>query len=293
MVIRCKQINGLLCTSGFAQADGSFSATKSYSTKAGVPLSPVKKYENPDLDKSLVIKENRGKSGIYRWTNLVNGKSYVGSSINLGLRFTNYYNYSFLIKVNMVIYKALLKHGYSNFSLEILEYCEASEVIRREQYYLELLKPEYNVLKIAGSSLGYKHSEKTIAKLKAYVFSPEHKSKLWTPEHRANHLEALKILNSSEEHKKRASERMKILNLNQREKTIERLLELNRLKGHRVEVLDTLTNETSVYSSIREAARSMGVDPSSIQKVLKPLQQEEVSRLIRKRYTVKKIANKS
>jgi group I intron endonuclease len=188
----------------------------------------------------------------------------------------------------MVIYKALLKYGYSNFSLEILEYCKKSEVIRREQYYLELLKPEYNVLKIAGSSLGYKHSENTLAKLKARVFSSEHKSKLWTPEHRANHLEALEILNSSEEQKKRASERMKILNLNQREKTIERLLELNKLKGHRVEVLDTLTNETSVYSSIREAARSMSVDPSSIQKVLKPLQQEEVSRLIRKRYTVKK-----
>jgi len=83
---------------------------------------------------------------------------------------------------------------------------------------------------------------------------------------------------------------MKILNLNQIEKTRERLLELNKLKGHRVEVLDTLTNETSVYSSIREAARSISVDPSSLQKVLKPLQQEEVSRLIRKRYAAKKIA---
>jgi len=105
----------------------------------------------------------------------------------------------------MVIYKALLKYGYSNFSLEILEFCEASETISREQYYLELLKPDYNVLKTAGSSLGYKHSEDTLAKLKARVFSPEHKSKLWTPEHRANHLEALKIINSSEEQKKRAS----------------------------------------------------------------------------------------
>ena len=59
----------------------------------------------------------------------------------------------------MVITKALLKYGYSVFSLEILEYCEALEAISREQYYPDLLKPEYNVLKIAGSPLGYKHPE--------------------------------------------------------------------------------------------------------------------------------------
>ena len=32
-------------------------------------------------------------------------------------------------------------------------------VIEREQYYLDLLCPEYNILKIAGSSAGHKHSD--------------------------------------------------------------------------------------------------------------------------------------
>jgi group I intron endonuclease len=56
----------------------------------------------------------------------------------------------------MAIYKSLVKHGYSNFTLEILEYCEPENAIKREQYYLDLLKPEYNILKVAkrGSSLG-------------------------------------------------------------------------------------------------------------------------------------------
>ena len=36
----------------------------------------------------------------------------------------------------------------------------------REQYYLDCLKPEYNILKIAGSSLGFKHSEETKVKIK-------------------------------------------------------------------------------------------------------------------------------
>lgn len=52
----------------------------------------------------------------------------------------------------MIICAALLKHGYSNFSLEILEFCKKEDTITRENYYyLKLLKPEYNIVQIAGS----------------------------------------------------------------------------------------------------------------------------------------------
>lgn len=45
-------------------------------------------------------------------------------------------------------------------NLEILEYCEQGvDPVRREQYYFGFLKPEDNILEIAGSSLGFKHSE--------------------------------------------------------------------------------------------------------------------------------------
>jgi group I intron endonuclease len=54
-----------------------------------------------------------------------------------------------------------LKYGYSRFKLEVLEYCVKSNLIKREQHYISLLKPEYNVLTIAGSNLGFKHSEAT------------------------------------------------------------------------------------------------------------------------------------
>ena len=59
--------------------------------------------------------------------------------------------------------RSLLKYGYSNFNLEILEYCEPSDVLLREQQYIDLLKPEYNILKLAGSSLGFKHNEKSLS----------------------------------------------------------------------------------------------------------------------------------
>jgi group I intron endonuclease len=54
-----------------------------------------------------------------------------------------------------------LKYGYSNFSLDILEYCKEEDVLLREQYYLDLLQPEYNILKKADSSFGFQHTEET------------------------------------------------------------------------------------------------------------------------------------
>jgi group I intron endonuclease len=50
--------------------------------------------------------------------------------------------------------------------LEILEHCSKEEVTLREQFYLDTLKPTYNILKLAGSSLGFKHYYSTIVQIK-------------------------------------------------------------------------------------------------------------------------------
>jgi len=50
----------------------------------------------------------------------------------------------------MTICKALLKHEHSQFSFAILEYCDANSRIERENFYINLLKPIYNVLNVAG-----------------------------------------------------------------------------------------------------------------------------------------------
>ena len=52
--------------------------------KNDTKIIPVVTYSNIDIDKSKVYKDNKGKSGIYRWNNKITHKSYVGSSINLG-----------------------------------------------------------------------------------------------------------------------------------------------------------------------------------------------------------------
>jgi group I intron endonuclease len=68
------------------------------------------------------------------------------------------------------ILRSLIKNGHSSFSLEILEYCEPENAVSREQYYLDLLKPEYNICDIAGSILGFIHTEESIEKIRAYGF---------------------------------------------------------------------------------------------------------------------------
>ena len=98
--------------------------------------------------------ENKDKIGIYRWVNRINNESYIGSSINIRNRLRKYYCKNYL-KSKLLIYKsriyaALLEYDYSNFNLEILEYCDKNCKTDREQYYLDLLEPEYNISKTAG-----------------------------------------------------------------------------------------------------------------------------------------------
>jgi group I intron endonuclease len=86
----------------------------------------------------------------------------VGSGKDLAKRLAIYYKKSELIKYPRHIHRALLKYGYANFRLEILEYCN-NDLIKKEQYYIDLLKPDYNILKKAYSLAGFKHSKESKA----------------------------------------------------------------------------------------------------------------------------------
>lgn len=215
-------------------------STSSSNLYSSPDLKPIMSYLNADENKEEIVKENKGKSGIYRWTNLSTGSMYVGSSINLYNRLRSYYDYSSLTKKNMIIHKAILKYGYSKFKLDILEYCAPEDCIKREQYYIDLLKPKYNILKIAGSSLGHKHTEETLAKFKERKFTDAHLENL-----RAH----LTQLNKSE---------------SQRLASKERMLNLNKAKGIEVEVTDIRTNEVTVYNSLRDTAKALNTDLKAI-----------------------------
>lgn len=78
--------------------------------------------------------------GIYKLTNKLNGKSYIGQAIDIRKRWRehkcaslNPNNKDF----NMVIHKAIRKYGIENFNLEIIEECEQSELNDKEIYWID------------------------------------------------------------------------------------------------------------------------------------------------------------
>jgi hypothetical protein len=120
---------------------------------------PAKVYLNSAKSKNLIYNKNCSKSGVYLWYNNINGKYYVGSSINLKHRLYYYFSPTYLKKNKFLIQRALMYHTHDNFSLYILEYCDIKDLILRKQYYIDLLTPPYYINPTAYSRLGSKHSE--------------------------------------------------------------------------------------------------------------------------------------
>ena len=76
--------------------DSGFRGYSTNSSTVAPPTQPAKIYRNADLDKLRILKENKGKCGVYRWTNLTNGNSYIVSSVNIERRLKCYFFIYFL-----------------------------------------------------------------------------------------------------------------------------------------------------------------------------------------------------
>lgn len=162
----------------------------------------------------------------------------MGSALNLTNRLSKYFSLIFLkrniLTGKSIINNSLLKYGYSNFSLDIIEYCEPVILIKREQYYLDTLNPEYNILKKAGSSLGYKHTKETLLKFKKRKLSPE-----------------------------------ALINLKLAKKGVAPTSPLRKINhllatGHITTVVNKKDNTVKVYNSIRAVSRDIGINHVTI-----------------------------
>ena len=77
--------------------------------------------------------------GIYKITNLINGKSYIGQSVNINKRFIAHKSAAFNTnnkKYNFPLYRAIRKYGIDNFRFDVLEECTESELNNKEKYYI-------------------------------------------------------------------------------------------------------------------------------------------------------------
>jgi len=82
---------------------------------------------------------------IYQIINKINGKSYIGKTINLKNRIYGHKK-SAERGSNYHFHNAIRKYGFNSFKLNILEYCkDKKELNEREIYYIKIYKPEYNM----------------------------------------------------------------------------------------------------------------------------------------------------
>lgn len=134
----------------------------------------------------------------------------------------------------------MLKYGYSGFKLEILEYCASVDLLKREQYYLDLFNPEYNLLKVAGSRLGSKYTEATKDKMRGI-----RGTMTISPERRAALIDNIRKFNA----KPMEQERL--------EKLRDHIYGINAKRALAVEVTETETGNIVKYESVRQAAREL------------------------------------
>lgn len=130
--------------------------------------------------KLAVPKKLKLKHGVYSITNLVTGKIYIGSTSAKTGFYTRLSNHIISLRNNfhdnIHLQNAWNKYGENNFLVKIRLVCKADLCLKLEQIYMNVClkaninkklfrKLGYNINPIAGSSLGYKHSKKSIKKI--------------------------------------------------------------------------------------------------------------------------------
>jgi len=122
--------------------------------------------------------------GIYKIENLINGKAYVGQSVDIFRRWKNHSNFWEAKKNWSGIKYALHKHGLQNFRFIVLEECSKEDLNDKEIHWIKELNTQspngYNMTAGGGGSLNA--SKQTRKKMsKAHIgkkVSDETKAKL-------------------------------------------------------------------------------------------------------------------
>lgn len=115
---------------------------------------------------ALAILDGMDVCGIYRIRNIINGGIYIGSTVNVAARIRKHL--SFLrrgLHPNAHLQAAFTLYGEDAFVADVVETCDRGQLLVREQFYLDGLKPNYNICQVAGNTLGYKHTPESRAKM--------------------------------------------------------------------------------------------------------------------------------
>lgn len=184
---------------------------------------------------------------IYKTTNLLNGKIYIGQDTNNDPKYMG---------SGKIIRNAIKKYGKDNFSKEVLEECETIEHLNeREIYWISVFnstdnKIGYNILSGGLGSRGFKQSLEVIEKIrennnsdrfKKIMASPEVSSKISEGQLKS---ERKKELHSSAEYREKMSKSLKgrIITDEHRKKISDSLKGRKKTEEHIKNLSDSLKN---------------------------------------------------
>lgn len=186
---------------------------------------------------------------IYKIRSLTTNRIYIGSAVNFERR---KYMHMYSLKRNshhsIFLQNHVNKHGISDLVFEIIDICNIDELVSKEQFYLDLLTPEFNISKNAYSTIGVKCSDEKKEKLRII-----HTGRKATPAAiEANRLGQLKRLPPTQE------TRLKISQKNTgRWQSDESKIKNSQSQKKRKPVI-CITNN-SEYLSIRDASKKTGI----------------------------------
>lgn len=92
-------------------------------------------------------------SGIYKITNQINGKIYIGQSVDLHTRLTNHIKAALGITTiaHQLVHDAMAADGLENFTFEIIEVCSKEHLNKKEKLWIETYSSDkYGYNRTAG-----------------------------------------------------------------------------------------------------------------------------------------------
>ena len=100
----------------------------------------------------IMILGNTTRCGIYKITNLLNNKCYIGQSVDIYKRWCDHCKCGCGMDTpkNNKLYAAMLEDGLENFTFELLEECPREELNKKESFYINLYESNdygYNTTK--------------------------------------------------------------------------------------------------------------------------------------------------
>ena len=224
---------------------------------------------------NYIVVDGLFKAGIYLITNIVNGNKYIGLSNNIQRRASEHLSPKSVHKSTNLA-KAFKKYGKENFDFSVLEYvCCESDLASREMFWIEKLKPEYNMNSGGLGNSGRTLSNELKAKLKergqTYWESLPSEQKLRVVTNNLTGPKKGHAVSIETRGKLRAAN----LNKKQSSETIKKraaklsISMIGNSSGNKAVIAINNGCLVAEFESALLAAQSLGIHPSSISKVLK------------------------